>query len=117
MRYRPSITIFVLLLLACNNNEKKSDGKEKNSLHENLIGTWGGFTVKTPVFDITRDSIFMYGHGASYAYTVEGKDLVLADRDMKIRLRNVEVFGDTLILESPKGSGMVALRYKTVYPH
>lgn len=91
--------ICLIILSSCQgktNNTKVKTTSQVDSFRNSLIGKWGGLKESNPVWKITHDSIYYYGQDKSYAYEVEGNDLVWEFDSSQARLKNVSVIGDTL---------------------
>ena len=48
---------------------------------------------------------------------MRGNDMIISENGMESIYYNITVFGDTLVFESPRGSGIAAIRFKDYYPH
>ena len=83
--------ICLIILSSCQgktNNTKVKTTSQVDSFRNSLIGKWGGLKESNPVWKITHDSIYYYGQDKSYAYEVEGNDLVWEFDSSQVRLKN-----------------------------
>ena len=90
------VIVFYLLISSCKGKENTENDKKKYLIQQ-VIGKWGGLEEKTPVLNITLDSIFYFDRNKAYSYEINNGNIIINFPEHKGILRNVSIVNDTMI--------------------
>lgn len=113
------ILFFLLaaLVLSCKESTNSRSNLNKNptqadTLETELIGKWGGLGEDSPVWEISKDSIYYFERAAAYPYKLIDNDFVIYLPESKGKLRNIRVIKDTLFFLDEQGLTVKGYRFK-----